>query len=131
MRQANKLQLASLPVEVLVCLALTPVAWIIYLASQIMADGTISLVQLGMAGLCSLVVFGLKGWGRWLCVVYDLLLVGLLAYQANTGTGGVPIPLFQAVAFALAGAALFWPATTRAFRLARQEAPAEPVSPKA
>ena len=114
----NNIPLAALPTEVLVCLTLTPLAWVVYLASQIMADGTISILNLSMAGLCSLLLFSLRGWGRWLCVIYDALLVVLLAYQAKNGMGSALLPLAQAATFAVAAVALFWPATIRAFRQA-------------
>lgn len=117
MRQASRSPLTGLPVEVLICLALTPLAWILYLASQILLSGTISLVQLGMAGLCSLVLFSLRGWGRWLCVVYDGLLVAALVYQMGQGQGSA-LAITQGAAFILAAGALFWPATSRAFRQA-------------
>ena len=123
----NKIQLAALPVEVLVCLALTPLAWVVYLASQIVADGTISILQLGMAGLCSLVLFSLRGWGRWLCVVYDGLLVAALVYQGDHGQVSALV-IAQGATFAVAAVALFWPATSRAFRQAATQAEAGVVS---
>ncbi|MCB2192097.1 MAG: hypothetical protein KQI62_11060 [Deltaproteobacteria bacterium] len=109
--------------EVLICLALTPMAWLLYLVSEIMRSGTISLVQLGMAGLCSMVLFGLRGWGRWLCVVYDALMIAALAYQASQGQGAA-LPVVQGAAFALAGGSLFWPATRRAFGQAASQSEA-------
>ena len=49
--------------EVLACLALTPLAWILYLGGQIAASGTVSVLHLGMAGMCCLALFGLRAWG--------------------------------------------------------------------
>lgn len=127
MRQASRSPLVGLPNEVLICLALTPLAWVLYLAGQILLDGTISLVQLGMAGLCSLVLFSLRAWGRWLCVAYDVLLVTSLAYQVSQGQGS-PLVMVQGAAFVLAAGALFWPATRRAFRQATLQPEAGAVS---
>lgn len=127
MHPRSKASLQGLPPQVLVCLALTPLAWILYLASQIILSGTISLVQLGMAGLCSLVLFGLRGWGRWLCVVYDGLLVAALAYQVGQGQGSALI-ITQGAAFALAGGVLFYPATIRAFQQPARQPAVEKVS---
>lgn len=120
MHPKSKISLQGLSTQVLICLALTPLAWVLYLGSQIILSGTISLVQLGMAGLCSLVLFGLRGWGRWLCVVYDGLLVAALAYQVLQGQGSALV-IAQGAAFALAGGALFWPATRQAFHQAARQ----------
>ncbi|BEQ14967.1 hypothetical protein [Desulfoferula mesophila] len=123
MRQASRYPLNELPKEVLICLALTPLAWAFYLVSEIMLSGTISLVQLGMAGLCSLAAFSLRGWGRWLCVAYDALMAGALVFQASQGQFP-SLALLQGAAFVIAGGAVFWPATSRAYRQAADQADA-------
>ena len=127
MRQASRSPLTGLSNEVLICLALTPLAWVLYLVSEIMLSGTISLVQLGMAGLCSLAVFSLRGWGRWLCVAYYALMVGALILQVSQGQGS-PLVMVQGAAFVLAAGALFWPATRRAYRQATLQPEAGAVS---
>lgn len=115
MRPIDRSSLAELPAEVLICLALTPLAWLLFLISRLLLNGTISLVQLSMAGLCCLALFSLRGWGRWLCVIYDGLMVAALGYQVVQGQGSALV-VVQAAALALAALALFWPATVRAFR---------------
>ena len=122
MPRPDKPDFGGLSAEVLVCLALTPLAWILCLGGQIAASGTVSVLHLGMAAMCCLALFGLRNWGRWLCLVYNIMMAAALIYQAYTLSSGAALAMAQGMAFVLASSALFWPPVARPFCKARAKA---------
>lgn len=122
MRRPDKPDFGGLSAGVLVCLALTPLAWILCLGGQIAASGTVSVLHLGMAAMCCLALFGLRNWGRWLCLIYNVLMAAALIYQVYNLSSGAALAMAQGMAFVMASLVLFWPPVAQAFRKVRVKA---------
>lgn len=91
---------------------LLPLAWIVFLLGQGIAQGTISLVHLGVGGLCCMLVFNESKWGRLFCAVYNFLLVISISLQ---GEGVMEWPLVDIIStllFTGATITLFLPKTS-------------------
>lgn len=122
MPPTNKIAFSEMPVEAKAALVLMPLAWLTFAVGQAVFMGALSVVQLGMGGLCCVLVFGQKNWGRWFCGAYNVVLMASLFYQGPAAFGGVWFTSLLASLFALCTVALLLPGTARCFRLASQRA---------
>lgn len=107
-----------MPREAQLGLILLPLAWIVFVAGQAMMHGTISLVQLGMGGLCCMLVFSHSNWGRWFCGVYNCLLMLSMCWQGFETMERSLVTIATSLVFAGATIALFMPRTGDVFRKA-------------
>ena len=116
MSRTNKIPFREMDKEPQLAMILLPLAWVVFLSGQAMTDGTISLVQLGMGGLCCMLVFSFSNWGLWFSGAYNIVLVASIYWQ---GGETVKLPLVTIAAtlfFAGATIALFMPRTRALFR---------------
>ena len=116
MHRTSRMSFSELPLEAKAGLILLLLAWLSFLGVQAIISGGLSVIQLTMGGLCCLLVFSLRSWGRWLCGIYNAVLVFSMLSRGPEAFGGM-LPL-GAVAglFAAATLALFLPATAAVFR---------------
>ncbi|MBN2569433.1 MAG: hypothetical protein JXB42_08395 [Deltaproteobacteria bacterium] len=55
-------------------------AWAFLIISQAAFYGTISLIQLTIGSFLCILVYSLKNWGRIICIIYNVLLIGNSLY---------------------------------------------------
>lgn len=90
---------------------LLPLAWIVFLLGQCMTQGTISLVHLGVGGLCCMLVFNESRWGRLFCAMYNLLLVISIYLQGKDVMTWPLVDVVSTLLFTGATITLFLPKT--------------------
>lgn len=116
MSQINKEGFRQLAVETQLAMILLPLAWVVFLAGQAVTQGTISLVQLGMGGLCCMLVFSQSNWGRWFCSIYNVLLLSSMYLQGRDAMEWPLVDIATSFLFAGATITLFLPKTYTLFR---------------
>ena len=112
MSQINNRRYREIVKEIQPAKILLPLAWIVFLLGQGIAQGTISLVHLAVGGLCCMLVFNESKWGRLFCAVYNVLLVISIFLQ---GEGVMEWPLVDIIStllFTGATITLFFPKTS-------------------
>lgn len=121
MHRTSKVAFSDMPVEAKAAMLLLPLAWFGLIVGQALISGSVSIVQLGLGGLCCMLVFSLKSWGRWFCGVYNVLLVASMFSQGPAAFGGVAPMAALVSLFALCTVTLFLPGTTATFRRSEQK----------
>ncbi|MFT5729472.1 MAG: hypothetical protein ACI8PB_003643 [Desulforhopalus sp.] len=111
MSQINKKGFREMAKEVQPAKILLPLAWIVFLVGQGMAQGTISLVHLGVGGLCCMLVFNESQWGRLFCAMYNSLLVISIYLQDGSVMEWPLIDVVSTLLFTVATITLFLPKT--------------------
>lgn len=90
---------------------LLPLAWIVFLVGQCMTHGTISLVHLGVGGLCCMLIFNESRWGRFFCTIYNILLVISIYLQGEIFMAWPFMDVINTLLFTVATITLFVPKT--------------------
>lgn len=90
---------------------LLPLAWIVFLVGQGMIQGTISLVHLGVGGLCCMLVFNENRWGHLFCAAYNILLIASIYLQGKSVMSWPLMDVVNALLFTVATITLFVPKT--------------------
>ena len=121
MHRTSKVAFTEMPLEAKAGMILVPLAWLSFLVCQALISGALSMVQLTMAGLCCMLVLTQKSWGRWLCGIYNAVLVASMFGQGPAAFGGVLAMSAMVSLFSLATLALFLPGTAAVFRQTAQK----------
>ncbi|TKB05847.1 hypothetical protein [Desulforhopalus sp. IMCC35007] len=111
MSQINKRGFREFAKEVHPATILLPLAWIVFVAGQAIAQGTISLMHLGIGGLCCLLVFNKSRWGRLFCAMYNVLLVISIYLQGKDLMAWPLMDVISTLLFTGATITLFIPKT--------------------
>ncbi len=90
---------------------LLPLAWIVFLVGQCITEGTISLVHLGVGGLCCMLVLNESRWGRLFCAIYNILLVISMCLQGKIVMAWPFMDDISTLLFTVATITLFLPKT--------------------
>lgn len=97
-------------------MVLVPLAWGVLLIGQAVTQGTISVVQLGMGGLCCMLVLSQSNWGRLFCTLYNILLVSSMYVQGRDAMEWAFVDIVSSFLFTGATLTLFLPQICTFFR---------------
>jgi hypothetical protein len=76
----HKAQFLSLPRNVRLGIIFTIAGWVFLILSNAVITSTIAILQITLALVCSVVIYSLKPWARFFCIVINVFVIASNAY---------------------------------------------------
>ncbi|GEM_PF-1147881 len=76
----NKARFSSFPRNARLAIIFTIAGWVFLILSNAVITSTISLLQITLALVCSVVIYSLKPWARIFCAVINLFMISGIVY---------------------------------------------------
>lgn len=80
----NKAPFSTFPRNVRTGIIFTIISWIFLILSSAILTSTVSLLQITLALVCSVVIYSLKPWSRIFCIVINLFIITNNVYVLYT-----------------------------------------------
>ena len=62
-------------------------SWAFFILSQAVLYGTVSLLHITFGMLCCVMVYAIHGWGRIVCIIYNIILIAAGLYTLHDRAG--------------------------------------------